>query len=111
MSDDSTQDRLEAAMSKEPDRLLAVADTPAGILIVGNPSQANYQLYRGMLMSDDMAQKAQAPDSLLKACAVDPDTAGMTALLKKYPGLAGNPQMAAAISQVVGITKGAISKK
>ena len=98
-------------MSKEPGRRFAVADTPAGFLIVGNPSQANYQLYRGMLMSEDMAQKAQAPDTLLKACAVDPDQGAMTALLKDYPGLAGNPAMASAISQVVGITKGALSKK
>jgi hypothetical protein len=78
-------------MAKEPGRKFAVADTPAGILIVGAPSRINYQLYRGMLMSEDMAQKAQAPDTLLMACAVDPDSAAMKVLLDSYPGLGDLP--------------------
>lgn len=108
MTDDT---RLEAVRTANPKRRLYTADSPAGVLILGNPKPEDYLYYRSLLQGDDAADKAKAPDTLLKACAVDPGPEAMAELLKEYPGIAGNAEVARAVSLACGITKDALAKK
>ena len=103
--------RFLAARTAHPKRRLFVADSPAGVLILGNPSRANYLYYRSLIQGDDPADKAKAADVLLKYCAVDPDSGAIEALLDDYPGLAGSAEVAGAIAKACGIAKDAIAKK
>lgn len=111
MTDSSTEERLQAAKVANPKRRLFVADSPAGMLILGNPSRANYLYYRSLIQGDDPADKAKAADVLLKACAVDPTSDAVEAMLDDYPGLAGSAEVAGAIAKACGISKDAIAKK
>ena len=108
MNDDS---RLEAARAANPKRRLYVADSPAGTLILGAPRAIDFQAYRALIMSDDAAEKAKAPNMLLVACAVDPDRNAMAELLTDYVGLAGNPDVASAIAKAIGTAKADTEKK
>ena len=103
--------RLEAAKQKVGKRRLYVADSPAGSLILGAPSKAAYRAYRTMLLSDEASDKERAADTLLIACAVDPDATEMKALLEDYVALAGAPEVAATIAKAIGTTKADDEKK
>ena len=103
--------RLEAAQAINPKRRLYVVDSPAGILILGAPSRANYLLYLAMAMSDEASEKVQARESILKACAVDPPLEAYAQILDDYPGLPGNEEVQAAIAKAAGVAKDTIAKK
>jgi hypothetical protein len=108
---DEISKRLEAAQAANPGKRLYVVDSPAGVLILGRPSRANYLLYLAMAMSDDATEKVNARETILKACAVDPPVEAYGALLEEYPGLPGNPDVLAAISKAAGVAKDTLAKK
>lgn len=103
--------RLEAAQAANPRRRLYVIDSPAGVLILGTPSRANYMLYLTMAMSDEPSEKVAARETILKACAVDPSPEAYGAILEDFPGLPGNPDILAAIGKAAGVAKDTLAKK
>ena len=111
MTEISIEVRMDAAKAAHPKRRLFIADSPAGVLILGNPSRQNYLYYRSLIQGDDPADKAKAADVLLKACAIDPTSDAVEAMLDDYPGLAGSAEVANAISRACGIAKDTIAKK
>jgi hypothetical protein len=113
MSNDSTpiEDRLSAARARFPGRRLYVADSPAGDLILGKPRRQDYEAWLALILSDDAAEKAKAPRTILLACAVDPDAEGMRAALDEYPALASFPAVTQAIKFATGTAKAEAEKK
>ena len=103
--------RLEAAKQMAGKRRLYVADSPAGSLILGAPSKVAYRAYRTMLLSEEASDKERAADTLLIACAVDPDPMQMKALLDDYVALAGSPEVASAIAKAIGTARADDEKK
>ena len=103
--------RLEVAQAQNPKRRLYAVDSPAGVLILGTPSRANYMLYLAMAMGDEPSEKVQARETILKACAVDPPPEAYGAILEDYPGLPGNADVLAAISKAAGVAKDTLAKK
>ena len=103
--------RLESAQAINPKRRLYVVDSPAGVLILGTPSRANYMLYLAMAMSDEASEKVNARETILKACAVDPPVEAYAQILDEYPGLPGNTEVMSAISKAAGVAKDTIAKK
>lgn len=111
MSEDTIEIRLERAQAAEPKRKLFVADSPAGVLILGTPSRANYLLYRQYIQGDDATDKAKAPDVLFQACMVDPPVAEAQRIFEECPAIAGCPEVAAAVAKACGLVKSDIAKK
>lgn len=103
--------RLATAKQRWPKRRIYTADSPAGMLILGSPRAIDYMAYRTLLFSDDPAEKAKAPNTLLLACAVDPDAAAMKAVLEDYVAIAGEPKVNAAIQLCIGTAKADAAKK
>lgn len=103
---------LEDAQAKFPKRRLYAVDSPAGILILGNPAKAQYQFYVACLYSDEAAEKAKATDVLLLACAVVPDSKSLKTMIDgDYAGLSRNPDVIRTCALAAGITKDAEAKK
>ena len=108
---EDTSKRLEAAQLAHPKRRLYVVDSPAGLLILGTPSRANYLLYLSMAMSEEASEKVAARETILKACAVDPPPEAYSSILEDFPGLPGNTEVLAAIGKAAGVSKDTLVKK
>jgi hypothetical protein len=108
---DPVEARLQAAKQANPKRRLYTCDSPAGVLILGAPNKAAYAAYRTMVLSDEASDKANAANTLLIACAVDPDPRAMAELLGDYVALAQNADVVRAIGLAIGTVKDDTAKK
>jgi hypothetical protein len=102
---------VSAARAAHPKRRLYACDSPAGILVLGSPNKASYAAYRTLVLSDEPIDKANAANTLLIACAVDPDPRGMALLLEDYVALAQNADVVTAIAKAIGSIKDDTAKK
>lgn len=109
--DTDTESRLQAARQVNPKRRLYVCECAAGTLILGAPNKAAYAAYRALALSDDAGEKANAANTLLIACAVDPDPRGMSLLLEDFVGLAQNADVVKAIGLAIGTVRDDTAKK
>lgn len=76
-------------------------------VVVKAPTRAQYNQYRTLMFDPD--RRALANQGLLLNCVVDPDRAGMEALLERLPGLAET--IGSEIAEIAGLTKQVETKK
>lgn len=86
-----TDEQIKALKEKHGDKLKVITIPATDFdaeteIVVKRPPRGEYKRFRAMLFDD--AEKANAMETLAKACVVYPEGSGFQALLEERPGLA-----------------------
>ncbi len=86
-------------------------DTPAGFIVVKNPSSAQWTIMSAMAWDDDKATASKAMRGLILGCIVHPDKAIVAQMSEEYAGIWDNPHIVKEVRVHCGHAMEANSKK